>query len=263
MGSRRKFVQKTMWLLAGSGLLPKLPANAMGNKAGKIDSSHLVFEGEDLQKIKELMAGKIPLKWIFSGDSITQGAKHTIGYRSYPEIFAERVRWELGRVRDFVINTAISGNTSKDILQDFDWRIGQFKPGIVSLMVGTNDASEKKEISVDAFKQNNLDLIDKIRASGAIPILQTPNIIIIEKAKGRERINDYISVTRDVAAEKKVVLVDHFANWNDTANGISRNEIVTKWLNDELHPNGVGHSQMAKLLFRKLSIFDPNAFTCR
>ena len=38
---------------------------------------------------------------------------------------------------------------------------------------------------------------------------------------------------------------------------------ISKWLNDELHPNGAGHAQMAHLLFKKLSIFDPNAFTCR
>ena len=260
MGNRRNFVEKTFWLLAGGGLLPGLSLTAQGTLASTIQPDIARTEEGELNKIKELVKGKIPLKWIFSGDSITQGAKHTFGDRSYPEIFAERVRWELGRVRDFVINTAISGNTSKDILNDFDWRIAQFKPNIVSVMVGTNDASEKKEISRVLFRQNNLDLVDKIRETGAIPILQTPNIIITEKAKGRERINEYVLVTRDVAEQKKVVLVDHFAYWN---NAQSKDEVFKKWLNDELHPNGAGHVQMAQLLFRKLSIFDPNSFTCK
>jgi lysophospholipase L1-like esterase len=263
MSDRRNFLEKSLLFLGGYGLLPgffiKTSTGNLSNRKAYIIKS----EEEELLKIRNLMKGKAPIKWVFAGDSITQGAKHTFGYRSYPEIFAERVRWELGRVRDFVINTAISGNTSKDILNDFDWRIGQFSPNIVSLMVGTNDASEKKEISPATFRENNINLINKIRQLGAIPILQTPNIIVIEKAIGRERINEYITVTREVAAEKKVVLVDHFNHWKEKLSATPNEEIVKKWLNDELHPNSAGHIQMAQLLFRKLSIFDPNSFTCR
>ena len=262
MNTRRNFVHKAFWTLTGLGLLPAFNTSAHVTKQLKIQRVP-ANEAEDLQKIAELMRGKAPIKWIFSGDSITQGAKHTFGERSYPEIFAERVRWELGRVRDFVINTAISGNTSKDILNDFEWRIRQFNPNIVSLMVGTNDASEKKEISLPAFRQNNIDLVKRIRDAGAIPILQTPNIIITEKAKGRERLSEYVFVTREIAQESKVVLVDHFRYWNEKIVTTSKNEVFQKWLNDELHPNGAGHVQLAQLLFRKLSIFDPAAFTCK
>ena len=261
MSNRRKFVQKALTVVASFGLPDSFYFG--DSQSTGVKTHPLSDQGDDLQKINELIKGKAPIKWIFAGDSITQGAKHTFGSRSYPEIFAERVRWEMGRVRDIVINTAVSGNTSKDIVNDFEWRIGQFKPSIVSIMIGTNDASEKKAITASAFKQNNLELINKIRGFGAIPVLQTPNIIITEKARERERIQDYIAVTRKVAADNKVVLVDHFAFWNEKIESISKEEIYTKWLNDELHPNGIGHVQMAHLLFRKLSIFDPNSFTCR
>ena len=257
MSSRRKFVANSFWFISGAGLFSRI---ATTSASESMTPASPLYEEEDLLKIKELLANKSPLKWVFCGDSITQGAKHTLGYRSYPEIFGERVRWELGRVRDFVINTAISGNTSRDVLNDFDWRVGQFKPSVVSLMIGTNDVSKKKEISVTEFKKNNQALIEKIRQGGAIPILQTPNIIITEKANGRERIAEYISVTREIAAERKLILVDHFSHWQNFSR---QDEIVTKWLNDELHPNGKGHIMMAHLLFRKLSIFDSNAFTCR
>ena len=53
-----------------------------------------------------------PWCWLFYGDSITHGAAHTHGWRSFPEIFAERVRWEIHHMHDVVINTGISGNTS-------------------------------------------------------------------------------------------------------------------------------------------------------
>ena len=261
MSSRRTFVQKALTVVATCGLLPGFLPGDMQIVAKKTEG--WTGEQDDLQKINELITGKAPIKWIFAGDSITQGAKHTSGLRSYPEIFAERIRWEMGRVRDVVINTAISGNTSKDIVSDFEWRIAQFKPTIVSVMIGTNDASEKKSITKEAFRQNNLELINRIRGLGAIPILQTPNIIITERATGRERIQDYIVISRQIAADNQVILVDHFAFWSEKVQTGSRERIFTKWLNDELHPNAAGHVQMAHLLFRKLSLFDPNAFTCR
>src|SRR5580698_4140403 len=55
--------------------------------------------------IRALLKGKEHVVWLITGDSITHGALHTCGWRSYPELFGERVRWELYRVRDIVINT--------------------------------------------------------------------------------------------------------------------------------------------------------------
>ena len=78
---------------------------------------------------------------------LSQRAKHTLDYRCYPEIFSERVRFEMGRYRDIVINTAISGHTTREILADFSWRIEQFKPDVVSLMIGTNDSARARNIS--------------------------------------------------------------------------------------------------------------------
>src|SRR5690606_15567526 len=82
----------------------------------------------DLQILKQMLKNKEPNIWLFTGDSITHGAKHTHGHRSYPEVFQERVRWEISRVRDIVINTGISGNAAGDILSDFEWRVARFQP---------------------------------------------------------------------------------------------------------------------------------------
>src|SRR5687767_5660953 len=100
MNNRRNFVRKAFWTLTGLGLLPSLHISGSEIDSMKIEPQGPADEDEDLQKIAEFLRGKAPIKWIFSGDSITQGAKHTFGDRSYPEIFSERVRWELGRVRD-------------------------------------------------------------------------------------------------------------------------------------------------------------------
>ena len=47
--------------------------------------------------------------WLFTGDSITQGAAHIGEARSYPQLFEEWIRYQMGRSHDFVVNTAISG----------------------------------------------------------------------------------------------------------------------------------------------------------
>jgi acyl-CoA thioesterase I len=244
-----------------AAIFPGFPAATMADADARELTVHSFSEQGDLEKITQMLKNRSPLKWVFAGDSITQGAKHTLGYRSYPEIFAERVRWEMGRVRDIVINTGVSGNTSKDIVNDYQWRIGQFNPAVVSVMIGTNDASVKKEINLQAFHQNNIQLVRMIRQGGAIPVIQTPNIIDTEKAAGRERLNDYVAVSRSVARSEQVILVDHFAYWAAQLTETGSDMVYGKWMNDELHPNGKGHLKIAQQMFKKLMILDSNTFT--
>ena len=89
-----------------------------------------------MERIKASLKSERPLKWLFYGDSITHGAFHTFGARDYTQLFAEKVRYELKRFTDVVINTAISGNNSRQLLNGFDWRVGQFRPDAVFLMIG-------------------------------------------------------------------------------------------------------------------------------
>lgn len=251
--SRRRFFGMSFFL-AG------IPIGFSTTRASMLTYS-LVPDVSDQERIKGLLKQKNPLIWLFTGDSITQGAEHTHGYRSYPEIFAERIRYEMGRFRDIVINTGISGNTTQNILDDFDWRIGQFKPVVVSLMIGTNDCS-KKEINQDVFEQKLDSLLAQIRGSGAIPILQTPNIIIKEKAPERAKLFEYITILQSLAKKRKVILVDNYNYWENILKNHPEINVYKKWLNDPLHPNGTGHQEIARLMFKELSIFDSKAATC-
>lgn len=216
----------------------------------------------DKDKLLELIKGANPLIWVFTGNSITQGAKHTHGLRSYPEICSERIRYELGRSRDFIINTAISGNTSKDILADFDRRIGILHPKVVSLMIGTNDAAISNNISISQFEQNLTQLLTKIRGIGAIPILLTPPRIIEAKAPERNRLGEYVLSIQAVAKRDKVILVDNWLIWDTEMKSKYQNEVNKYLLNDPLHPNGLGHKEIAISIFKELSIFNEKDPTC-
>ena len=220
------------------------------------------FSGEDRNRIIAYFENKDPLNWVFTGNSITQGAMHTHGMRAYPEIFGERIRWEMARFNDFIINTAISGNTSQSVLNGFDKRIAQFHPKVVVLMIGTNDAANHKKISVNQFGSNLVQIINKIRAIDAIPILMSPNIIIVEKSPERSRLGEYVIKMGEVAQLNNVIYVDNWTIWSTDLQTKYEGEVFKELLNEPLHPNGFGHQEIARALFKELSIFDPLAPTC-
>lgn len=242
---------------------------------GKVSSDKLILKKEstfgivkkdlslgDKAKIKEMFESNEAINWVFTGNSITQGAKHTHGMRSYPEIFAERIRWEMQRPYDFIINTAISGHTTQNLINDFDKRIASFNPKVVVLMIGTNDAANDKNISIDQFGNNLLQIILKIKNIGAILILMSPNSIIVEKNPERNRLGEYVSKMKDVILSNDVIYIDNWQIWNADLQRKYNGEVYRKLLNDPIHPNGFGHQEIAIALFKELSIFDPAVPTC-
>lgn len=263
--TRRRFFEKSLYLSSLAftvGNLKSIASTGEDMERSLPTSFRVSLEVPDLERIAGFLKQKDPLIWLFTGDSITHGAKHTQGYRSYPEIFSERIRYELGRLRDIVINTGISGNTAQVIINDFGWRIGQFKPAVVSLMIGTNDCVETRNISPEVFGKNLDDLLNMIREINSVPVFHTPNPIIKEKTPERARLDEYVKVIRNICEQKQVILVDNYAWWQNEIKNLGEAAVFRKWLNDPLHPNGAGHSEIARLMFKELSVFDPSAPTC-
>lgn len=210
--------------------------------------------------IKELLARKDAVAWVFTGDSITQGALHTAGWRSYSELFGERIHWELKRMRDIVVNTGLSGDKTDGLLADLDWRVLHLKPDVVSIMLGTFDCT-LGEVGRTLFRKNLTTLVTKVMAAGAIPLLQTPNTIYQKNALPHGDLPAYAQVIREVATATKAALVDHYAHWEKAQ---PDQEVLVKWLADQrIHPNFFGHREIARQIFTDLGIFDENSPTCK
>lgn len=231
--SRRRFLQVSAGLVALQ--------TPMGTQAyGK--------QGHDVGK---LLKGGHPLTWVFAGDSVTQGALHTYGHRSYSELFAEHVRWVMKRYDDVVINAGVNGTTAAYLNDRFNWFVSRFQPTVVFLMYGINDCIAGKP-TIEAFGENLRTLIEKVRQIGGLPILQTPNGIDVEGMKrmntaSRAMLPRYVEMIQDISKRESVVMIDHYGHWKK-----SMDEALYGWLDDPLHPSAAGHSQLANLILKEL-----------
>jgi lysophospholipase L1-like esterase len=189
------------------------------------------------------------MTWVFSGDSITQGVFHTHGARSWVEHVHERLRWQLGRLHDVVINSGMSGWTAPEVLAAFDHLIGRFAPDVVSLSLGMNDALDGPR-GRSAFRDSLADLASRSSDLGAQVVLQTPNRASLAALPGRADLPAYADIVRQLATDLEVRLVDHDADWAAHAGAAGPDD----WLDDPVHPNAAGHRRMADVALSSLGL---------
>jgi len=199
-----------------------------------------------------------PVTWLFCGDSITHGTYHTFGWRDYTQLFAERVRGGMGRGLDAVINTAITGSVSSDLISQFAWRVGRFRPDIVFLMIGMNDCSCDHDVDVGRFRANLSILAELVDSVGGLPVLQTTCPILKGASPDREPyLDQYMRVIRELSESANLPLVDHACYWDQ------HRDQHYYWMSDPMHPNEMGHRALAYTLFHDMGIFDASDPVCR
>lgn len=215
----------------------------------------------DLDQLRGALDSGAPLTWVFTGDSITHGLIHTRGERNYVDHLHEFIRGDLGRHQDVVINTAITGWRADLILEDFDRRVGQWQPSVVTMMIGTNDCTTlwlDPVIEVADFSASIHEFVRRVRAVGAIPVLQTPPTVDNLRATDRARIDEFAQSTRDVAAADGVILVDQMRAFTglSVGTGPGNEDIAWGYLDDAIHPSAAGHAVLALELVQTLGLAD-------
>ena len=188
-----------------------------------------------------------PMTWVFTGDSIAQAVLHTHGARGWVEHLHERIRWQLDRLQDVVINTAVSGWTAPLVLDHYDHLVGRFSPDVVSVALGTNDA---KGSDVAGFAAALGEIARRATAGGAQLILHTPVTMSLSASQQHPALGAYAESVRHVAVASGAVLVDHYAHWQ-AAFGDAE---PLAWLDDPRHPNAAGHLAMADLTLRRIGL---------
>lgn len=236
-----------------------LPTSRLGVQAAQPLAGGVTEASAGLAAVSHLLRGTQPATWVFTGDSITHGALFTEGWRSFPEHFAERVRWELRRFHDVVINTGVCGERSGGLLASLPARALRFRPDVVLVMIGMNDALAGPDGRAE-FRRNLTEIVGRLREEDVIPILQTPNCVYQANCHSRSDLPAYIDAIRDVAEQTEVPLIDHWQHWQSRKPDAQG---MLAWLQDEsLHPNYLGHREMARLICQAFGVFDPSSMTC-
>lgn len=209
-------------------------------------------------QLAHVTVSRRPLTWAFIGDSVTAGTWHTYGARSYPELFAERMR-ELARTDDVFINTAVSGWTVRELDQHLDRIALRFSPDLVVVGIGLND-TRHGTAGLAGFSATYLRVVRAVRdGTGATVVVQTPNATLPTAPQHVvDHLPRYAERIRAVAADTGAPLVDHHAVWTDPASPAPEH-----WYAMGCHPGPHGHRAMARTLLRAFGAWDPASRTGR
>ncbi len=143
--------------------------------------------------------------WVMVGDSITAQRLHTNFIEAY-------YRTHYPKLALHFRNSGIGGNRTGNVLKRFDYDVAAWKPTIVSVELGMNDANGPQQEYIKGMKE----IIAKIRAIPAQPVLISSSpvddgsVMNDWKSKRCETIHPFTLALKNLAAEESVVFVDQY-----------------------------------------------------
>ncbi|MSR55534.1 MAG: hypothetical protein EXS09_19960 [Gemmataceae bacterium] len=192
-----------------------------------------------------------PLKegdvWVMAGDSITAQHLHSnyieaFCYARYPKLtFAFR-------------NSGVGGHTIPSTLARFDYDVAGWKPTVVSVELGMNDAGGT---ATDKFVSNMGTMVARIKAAGARPVILSASPVNDGLGAGKfamrnARLDEYATALKTFAENEKIPYADQF---HALVEVWAQNKQDTKGVNltgDAVHPGSPGQLMMAASLLKAL-----------
>lgn len=119
-----------------------------------------------------------------------------------------------GRVHT-CINTGIGGDTTRGLLQRFEEDAALYRPHMTFLTIGGNDSNPRKDVSIEEFRANLLELHRRFAALGCGVIFQTYYAVNPDTTDPvhREAFYRCMDVVRQVASDTGSDLIDHLTRW--------------------------------------------------
>ncbi len=194
---------------------------------------------------------------VFLGDSITQQGVTPQGY-----VTKVRQVLDSGRFGENieVIGAGISGNRVPDLLERLQRDVLDHNPTLVVVYIGINDVwhwDAGRGTSADDFRTGLHTLVQQLREKNTRVLLCTPTVIG-EKTQDQNphdaMLNAYADITRAVAREEKVDLLDlrhYFLAWLETENADQLEQGVLT--SDGVHLNDHGNLLLGYLMVRAIN----------
>jgi len=192
-----------------------------------------------------------PLKdgdvWVMAGDSITAQHLHSnyfeaFCYARYPKLkFAFR-------------NSGVGGHTIPSTLARFDYDVQGWKPTVVSVELGMNDAGSTP---TDKFVANMGTMVARIKEAGARPVILSASPVNDGLGAGKfdkrnARLDEYATALKAFGEKEKTPYADQF---HALVEVWAKNKQDTKGINltgDPVHPGAAGQLMMAASLLKAL-----------
>lgn len=198
--------------------------------------------------------------FLFQGDSITDAGRRRDdlggGSYGYPTFVAGMLGTKYPNAFKFV-NKGVSGDRSVDMLARIKRDTVNFKPDILTVLIGVNDVWH--ELQGDAMNRNGVDAdmyftYYDMFAEYVCKMSPDTKIFIMEpfvlKARATEAHWDVFSREVAMRAEKaKMIAEKHsltFIPLQETFDKLSETAPASHWLEDGVHPAPAGHCVIAE-----------------
>ncbi|MBM4000454.1 MAG: SGNH/GDSL hydrolase family protein [Planctomycetes bacterium] len=197
---------------------------------------------------------------VFLGDSIT----HQCLYTQYVEDFFYTRQ---PGVRAKFHNAGVGGARAWDALQRFERDVAAYHPKYVTVLLGMNDGTYQpyNDEVFQTYRTDMSQVIERIKAARAIPVLMTPTMFDSRAARlgGRtqqpERLELYNSVLayygawlREIAVENGYGFVDMYGPLNNLTLEQRRVNPSFTMIKDAVHPDAPGQIVMAAALLEHM-----------
>jgi lysophospholipase L1-like esterase len=206
-----------------------------------------------------------PLKVVCFGDSTTAPRPGVVTYcESLQKEFSAGDRAD-------IINRGVPGDTTANARARFQHDLLDLRPDLVFILFGINDSAidvwknppaDRPRVSVEDYRANLRYFVDTLHSAGAHVVLMTFNPMhwtpklkdLYGKPPYRPDVADgfdvgraeYLAAIQQVAAEKRITLVDVNAAY--AAYAASPDHKLQDLLLDGIHPNSLGHSITTSLV---------------
>lgn len=170
--------------------------------------------------------------------------------------------WGYGRFH-IMINSGISGQTSHQMLARFDPDVELFQPHLLFITTGGNDCNPAKKVSLKDYKDNLKTMLERSRAIGCQPVLQTYYSADIEdllRTPSDEYDHPtiaaafplYMQAVREVAGACECPVIDHLRRWEPLRT--TRYDVYRTLMMDLFHMNALGNTVFALDILRRLGV---------
>lgn len=192
-----------------------------------------------------------PLKdgdvWVMAGDSITAQHLHSnyfeaFCYARYPKLkFAFR-------------NSGVGGHTIPSTLARFDYDVAGWKPTVVSVELGMNDAGGTP---TDKFIANMGTMVTRIKEAGARPVILSASPVNDGLGAGKfaarnARLDEYATALKPFCEKEKLPYADQFHALVEVWAKNKQNPKGINLTGDPVHPGAPGQLMMAASLLKSL-----------